>query len=526
MILRVLLLVALISVTLARKAPNILILVADDMGYGDLGCYGNTTVRTPNMDSIAADGIKLTQHLTAASTCTPSRAALLTGRYPVRTGMAPQGIMRVNLWPYSRSGLPESEWHMGLHRDNDGDNKHHPLNQGFNYFYGLIGTNLDDFGHEYRVITMIRPHWYGQLISVWGVTTIALWCLMKFGYFRVTTFLALFLLWTAPIYFTYFLMDNMELFCSVLYRNYDLVEQPIRLAGLSQRFVHEGLEFMRNATDTGEPFLLVMSWVHMHVAIKTAKQFQGKSPLGRYGDGMEELDWSVGEIMKGLKDAGVEDNTLVYFTSDNGGKSHGAVDGGIRVPGMVKWPGHIRPGSVTDEPTFQMDVVPLISHVTGVALPTDRKYDGKNMMPLLTGEITQSPHEFMFHYCGNKLHAVRYRPGSGSRTWKYVTHEPQLLPGKSTCRFICSCTNAVTLTTPKLYDVTSDPGETSPIDAQSETYTDISELIQKAVIDHKSSLDPVESQFSWFKLLPQIRWQPCCNGSFPFNCDCQDPKFS
>lgn len=541
--------------------PNIVLFIADDLGYGDLGCYGNSSVRTPNIDSIARDGVKMTQHLTAASTCTPSRSALLTGRYPIRTGMVATGLMRVNTWPYSSCGLPSSEvtfaeqaklasytngyigkWHLGLHKESLGDFMHHPLNQGFDYFYGTIGTNLDDFGHETKVITSLRPYWYWELFSIWAVTSVALWCLFRANYIGAITFITLIFIWSVPVTFVYLLFDNFTLMSSFLHRNYDLVEQPIRLAGLSQRLVQEGKEFIQNATNQRQPFLLVMSWVHMHVFIRTAEQFEGKSKFGRYGDALEELDWSVGEILKSLKDLELEDNTLVYFTSDNGGhleigtdggyngrlkggKTHGAPDGGIRVPGIIKWPDVLPRGKVTDEPTSLMDIYNLVSSAVGVNLPSDRKIDGRDIIPLLKGDQDVSPHEFMFHYCGNRLEAARYRPRDGLKTWKLVTHEPNLVPGTNLCKFVCSCNYDVALATPKLYDMTSDPGETTPIDNDSKTYKEISQIILKAIENHKISIGNVETQFSWRKLAPKLTWQPCCNGTFPFNCQCTDPKY-
>lgn len=541
--------------------PNIIVFVADDLGYGDLGCYGNNSVRTPSIDGLAREGVKMTQHLSAASTCTPSRSALLTGRYPVRTGMAPAVTMRVNIWPYSSCGLPSSEitfaeqtkvagymngyigkWHLGNHRDQLGDHIHHPLNQGFDYFYGLIGTNMDDFGPETKVVTSMRPYWYGELFSIWAVTSVALWCLFKAGYIRFSTFLVLICLWSTPVTYVYWLFDNIELFSSFVHRNFDLVEQPIRLAGLSQRLVQEGLEFIQNSTEAGKPFLLVMSWIHMHVFIRTAKDFQGRSKFGRYGDALEEMDWSVGKNLDAIKNLGLEDNTLIYFTSDNGGhleigtdggyngnlkggKTHGAPDGGIRLPGIVKWPGVLPGNTVIDEPTHHMDMYHLISSAAGVNVPSDRQIDGRNILPLLKGETRVSPHEFMFHYCGNKLQAARYRPRDGLTTWKLITHHPNYIPGTNLCRFVCSCNNAVRLATPELYDVTSDPGETTPIDNNSKQYKDISAIILKAIENHTNSTEPVESQFTWNKLRPRLNWQPCCSGIFPFNCHCIDQKY-
>ncbi|XP_060596832.1 arylsulfatase H-like [Ruditapes philippinarum] len=541
--------------------PNIVIFIADDLGYGDIGCYGNHSVKTPNIDSIAREGVKMTQHLTTASTCTPSRSAFLTGRYQIRSGMAAPVNMRVNTWPYSSCGLPASEitfaeqtkkagyingifgkWHLGLHKEQLGDFEHHPLNQGFDSFYGLTGTNLDDFDPSEKVVLKAMPYWYYSIISTWSVTAVALFCLYKFKYYGTLTFIVLLIIWSIPSLYFYLLFDNYILLTSFLHRNYDLVEQPIRLAGLCQRLMNEGLEFMQNATVARQPFMLVMSWVHMHVALRTAKEFEGRSQIGRYGDALEELDWSIGEILKSIKTLGIEDNTIVYFTSDNGGhlevsdggyngilkggKGHGAPDGGIRVPGIIKWPGVLGQGQTTDEPTSLMDIYNLISTAVGVDLPSDRQIDGRNILPLLKGDVNVSPHEFMFHYCGNRIQAARYRPRDGQITWKLVTHEPNYIPGKNVCVFVCTCNLDVALTTPKLYDMTSDPGETSPINSNSQTYKKISPLILTAIKEHKASIEPVETQFTWGKLRPNLRWQPCCNGTFPFNCHCIDEKYS
>lgn len=223
---------------------------------------------------------------------------------------------------------------MGHHRDKLGDNVHHPLSQGFHYFYGSIGTNLDDFGNVEKVILQQRPYWYGELLSTWYVTAVVIWCFLKSKYVSLPVFVVMVTVWSVPILVIYLVLDNLTLLGSYLYRNHDLVEQPIRLATLSQRLVHEGLEFMRNTTKEGKPFLIMMSWIHMHVAIETAPGFKGKSNLGRYGDALQELDWSVGEMLKGLQQLGVEDNTVVYFTSDNGGHVElgnlGGFNGGLK----------------------------------------------------------------------------------------------------------------------------------------------------------------------------------------------------
>lgn len=240
--------------------------------------------------------------------------------------------------------LLTGKWHLGEHKDRLGDNAHHPLSQGFDYFYGTIGTNLADFGEDKTVILSLRPYWYGELFSTWCVTAIALWCLLQQNYLSSATFVVIITLWSVPVFTLYFVFDNMTLLASFVHRNYDLVEQPLRLEGMSQRLVHEGLEFLRNTTQAGQPFLIVMSWIHMHVAIKTVKQFEGRSGIGEYGDGLLELDWSVGEILKGLTETGVDDNTLVYFSSDNGGHVEIGKKGGNN--------GQLKGKTFTYTPTF------------------------------------------------------------------------------------------------------------------------------------------------------------------------------
>ena len=218
---------------------------------------------------------------------------------------------------------------MGLSQEALGDHLSHPLKQGFHHYYGIVGTNLEDFGHESTsVILGYRPSWYWELIAVYAVTAISVMCLYSQGYISSSVMLVALLLWAVPVLCAWQLMDNMVLLNSVLYRNNDVVEQPIRLPGLSQRFVKEVIEFMKNATSNKEPFLLVLSWSHMHTYLTTANEFAGKSQFGRYGDALEELDWSVGEILKHVDGTGGRNNTLVYFTSDNGGHLELGTEGG------------------------------------------------------------------------------------------------------------------------------------------------------------------------------------------------------
>ena len=221
------------------------------------------------------------------------------------------------------------KWHIGLSNNAYGDHLSHPVKQGFDHYYGLTGTNLEQFDPEGQsVVLNYRPFWYWELIAVFSVTAVSLSCLYVQGFMKLPVLSIALLLWLIPHLFAWQLMDNMKLLSSVLHRNHDVVEQPIRLAGLHQRFVSEGIEFMKNATSAYTPFLLVLSWSHVHTFLRTHKDFAGKTKFGRYGDALEELDWAVGEILRHVDDSGVRDNTLVYFTSDNGAHMELGVEGG------------------------------------------------------------------------------------------------------------------------------------------------------------------------------------------------------
>jgi arylsulfatase A-like enzyme len=338
---------------------------------------------------------------------------------------------------------------------------------------------------------------------------------------------------------------NLKVMNSIIMRNYDFVEQPIHFSNFTQRLVSEGLKFLEERKDDRKPFLLMMSWIQVHTVLHTSEEFRGHSKHGSYGDNVEEMDWSVGEIVNGLERLGLLNNTLVYFTSDNGGhleekgihgnqeggwngiyrggKGQGGMEGGIRVPTVAMWKGHIPAGSVVDVPTSQMDIFPTLSEaIWSEPLPSDRIIDGKNIYPLLTEVNTTPPHRFLVHYCGTDLHAVRYVPGNGDDVYKvhYVT--PNWLPGTQECQFICPCHGSgVTYHDPPLlYNIARDPSETRPLLLAD--YGNVMEAVNKAITAHKNSIETVPSQFSVAKLLPRPWLQPCCN--FP-KCKCTDPLY-
>ncbi|XP_072599688.1 steryl-sulfatase isoform X2 [Vulpes vulpes] len=435
----------------AAPRPNFVLLMADDLGIGDPGCYGNTTLRTPNIDRLAAEGVKLTQHLAASPLCTPSRAAFMTGRYPIRSGMASQSFIGVFIFSASSGGLPTSEitfakllknqgystgligkWHLGTNCHNKTDFCHHPLSHGFDYFHGIPVTNLRDckpgegsvFTRGIRVLVFIPL----QIIAITLLTLVVLKCLGLLHVPPVVFFcllcLAAMILGLLLCFLHYFRPLN-----CFLMRNYEITQQPLSYDSLTQRLTADAAQFIRR--NAGTPFLLLLSYLHVHTALFSSPDFAGRSQHGAYGDAAEELDWSVGQILNVLDELKLANNTLVYFTSDQGahveevttkGEIHGGSngiykggkannwEGGIRIPGILRWPGVIQAGLVIDEPTSNMDIFPTVAKLAGSPLLEDRIIDGHDLMPLLQGKTQHSDHEFLFHYCNFYLNAVRWHP--------------------------------------------------------------------------------------------------------------------
>ncbi len=362
-----------------NAAPNIVIIFADDLGYGDLGPYGHPTISTPHIDAMAAEGLKFTQFYTGAPVCTPSRAALLTGRLPVRSGMA-HDATRV-LFPPSRGGLPQDEftiaealkangyatgvvgkWHLG-HRS-----EHLPARHGFDYYFGipysndmLPAPNSQGRARDYPPLPLMR-----------GAETIA----------------------TSP-------------------------DQRL----LTQQYTEEALRFMRKHRD--RPFFLYLPHTFPHVPIYASERFEGTSARGLYGDVVEELDWSTGQILEELRKLGLAENTLVVFTSDNGpwltehleGGSAGLLhdgkgttwEGGMRVPMVAWWPGVIEGGRTTDALATTMDLYATALSLAGASMPQDRLVDGTDLMPVLS-DPDSDVRDVVYYYRGTRLFAVRKGP--------------------------------------------------------------------------------------------------------------------
>ena len=374
------------------EKPNVIIIFADDMGYGDLGVYGHPTIHTPNLDRMAYEGQKWTNFYVGASVCTPSRAALLTGRLPVRSGMA-SNVIRV-LHPNSLHGLPQSEitlaeqlkkadyataivgkWHLG-HRE-----EYLPTNHGFDYYYGIPYSNDMDIT---RKLDSFQGYW-----DLWTKNYEDL----KIADFNVP-----------------------------LMRNTEIVERPADQHTITKRYTEESIKWMQE--NRQKPFFLYLAYNLPHVPLFASDEFRGTSLRGLYGDVVEEIDHSVGQIMEYLKKEGLVENTIVVFTSDNGpwlpteisGGSAGLLkdgkgttwEGGMREPGIFWSPGTIQPKVVMDMGTT-MDLFTTFSMLAGVDIPNDREMDGIDLSPVLFGDGS-SPRNEVFYYRGSDLFAVRVGP--------------------------------------------------------------------------------------------------------------------
>jgi arylsulfatase len=367
-----------------KRWTNFVLIFADDLGYADVGCYGAKGYETPNLDGLAAEGMRFTSFYVAQAVCSASRAGLLTGCYPNRIG-----ILHA-LMPQAENGISASEetiaevlkkrgytcgifgkWHLGHRR------KFLPLQHGFDEYFGLPYSNdMWPLGYDGRAL----PEGDGKLRHPYPP-----------------------------------LIDGNE-----KVRELRSLEDNDKLTTMYTERAVRFIEINKN-----RPFFLYVPHTMVHVPLGVSAEFRGRSEQGLYGDVMMELDWSAGQIVEALRKHGLEKNTLVIFTSDNGpwlnfGSHAGSAgplregkgtvwEGGVRVPCIMRWPGHIEPGSVCDRPAATMDLLPTFAAIAGAPLP-ERRIDGVNILPLIRGEQDANPRNEFYYYYGRDLKAVRKGP--------------------------------------------------------------------------------------------------------------------
>ncbi len=430
--------------------PNIVIVFTDDLGYGDLACFGHPTIATPNLDRMAAEGQKWTNFYVAACVCTPSRAGLMTGRLPVRSGMT--SAERRVLFSDSAGGIPASEvtlpealktagyatgivgkWHLG-HLP-----RYLPTNNGFDSYFGIPYSNdMDRIEGSPKTATR-DP---------------------KVAYFNVP-----------------------------LMRDTKVVERPADQHTITKRYTEEAVKFIEEHKST--PFFLYLAHNMPHVPLFRSERFEGVSLRGRFGDVIEEIDWSVGQVLETLRKNGLAENTMVVFTSDNGpwlrfdvqGGSAGLLrdgkgstwEGGMREPTIAWWPGKIAAGSVVRDLGSTLDLYVTAITLAGGAVPTDRVIDGYDIRPALFGD-GPSPRNVMFYYRGTELYAVR----KGQFKAHFVTEDAY---GEDR--------HKARHDPPLLYHLGRDPGESVEIGTH---YPEVIDEIRQIAEEHSKTVEPVENQ--------------------------------
>ncbi len=412
-----------------QKPPNVILIFMDDMGYGDMSAYGALQYQTPNLDRLAADGVRFTNFVTAQPVCSASRAALLTGCYPNRIGISGA------LFPDSKIGLNPKEttisemmktagyvtsmigkWHLGVQKE------FLPVQHGFDSYFGLPYSNdMWPVGYDGKAVRKDQPQYRFPPLPL--------------------------------------IRDDKPV---------EIINNLEKQGNLTARYTEEAVSFIKkNQFNT---FFLYLAHSMPHVPIAASSKFKGRSRQGAYGDVMMEIDWSVGEILKTLTELWLEKNTIVIFTSDNGpwlkfgnhaGSSGGfregkgtSFEGGHRVPCIVRWTDRFPAGVVTNKLSSTLDILPTLAAVCSLKMPTT-KIDGVNILPLMEGKDATPRKHFFYYYDKNNLKAVR------RDNWKLVLpHQSQLyetqLQGSDGFPGITTGDNPIPLA---LYDLRRDPSE-------------------------------------------------------------------
>ncbi|XP_073321301.1 N-acetylgalactosamine-6-sulfatase [Pagrus major] len=474
------------------SSPNIIIMLMDDMGWGDLGVFGQPSKETPNLDAMAAQGMLFPNFYTANPLCSPSRAALLTGRLPVRNGFYTTNAHARNAYtPQEIVGgiskdeilLPQmlkkkgyvskivGKWHLG-HRP-----QYLPLEKGFDEWFGAPNCHFGPYNNSFR------PN--------------------------------------IPVY------KNLEM-VGRFYEEFK-IDRKTGESNLTQIYLQEALGFIFDQTLDEQPFFLYWAADATHAPVYASKPFLGKSQRGRYGDAVMELDYSIGRILEFLRALRIENNTFVFFTSDNGAAltsgphesgSNGpflcgketTFEGGMREPAIAWWPGHIKEGTVNFQLGNVMDLFTTSLALAGISPPNDLTLDGLDLTPVLLnqdpGALQNRP---IFYYRGNELMAVRlgqYKAHywTWSNSWKQFKTGINFCPGQEVPGVTTHEQMEHTMQ-PIIFHLGRDPGEKFPISVLSEEYQDVLSRISPVVEQHKKTLMPGVPQLNMCDVAV-MNWAP------------------
>ena len=426
------------------QPPNFIIIFCDDLGYSDIGCFGSELHRTPNIDRMAAEGTKFTSFYVTSGVCSPSRSSLMTGCYPRRVNLHQDHGGAWVLFPRGKRGLNPDEVTIAEVLKDAGYataivGKWHlgdqpdflPTRQGFDRYFGIPYSN--DMGHDSRP----KPYKYPPL---------------------------------------------------PLLRNEQVLESEPDQRYLTQRYTDEAVQFIESHRDG--PFFLYLPHTMPHWPQYASEAFAGKSKNGKWGDAVEEIDWSTGVILDKLKDLGIDDRTLVIFTSDNGGATrHGAhneplkggkgstFEGGQRVCNVMRWPGQVPAGRSCEALVTSMDILPTLAKLAGTTPPKNRIIDGKDISELLLGKPNaRSPHNAFYYYFKDRLECVRSGP------WKLR---------------IAQVRGGENVKLPQLFNLEEDIGETKDVSSNHpEVVSRLTRLAAQARADLGDGDQPGENQRS------------------------------
>jgi uncharacterized sulfatase len=408
-----------------KALPNIVLIVVDDLGYGDLGCYGNDVVATPNLDRLAEVGARLTNFLASAPLCSPSRAGMLSGRYPIRT--------HITMPLYPTGSRMDVAFRLAGARS-----------------YGVTGIPAD----ELLLPELLQRRGYRTaLVGKWHLGDRSPHLPNENGF---------------DLFHGAYYSNNTEPY-AIYHNDRVVVEAPADQNVLTQQLTDEATSFIRASREG--PFFLYYAQPFPHAPLHASREFRGRSEAGLYGDVVAEIDWSVGRVLQTLDEVGAAENTLVLFASDNGpwwqgnpgltrGRKNLPFEGGYRVPFIARWPGVVPAGVVRDAMCMNFDLFPTCLAAAGIDLPDDRVIDGEDMLPLLKGDV-RSLHDTLYYYKGARLLGVRHH------NWKYLRRHMTDNGGYASLR-----------QGPFLFNVARDPNESySMIESRPAIAEELSEML-------------------------------------------------